>query len=124
MNRFGKVLLFLFVGNTVLFTLIKIYGGSIAWLIFAEVVLFVIAVLIKAQFSNPARLQKEAIAMGWVFVTTQRDPESGLKDVIFERDGLLARVSWSNETIGIVGSGAEFKSLRKLEESLICSGAG
>ena len=119
MNRFGKFLLFLFVGNTVLFTFMKIYGGSIALLIFAEVVLFALAVIIKAQFSNPARLQKEAIAMGWIFVTTQIDPESGLKEAIFERDGLLARVSWSNETIGIVGSGAEFKSLRKLEESLI-----
>ena len=104
--------------NTLLFTMAKLYDLSIVWVVLVELVAFAIFVVIRAMTSRAAVLQKQALLMGWEFLTMQRDPGTGYKDAVFERNGVLARVSYDKGTISLVGQQREFDSLAELEEWL------
>jgi hypothetical protein len=64
-------------------------------------------------------LQKQAVLMGWELLEMQRNLETGYKDAIFKRGGMLARVSWKRGTISLVGQPYEFDSLADLESWLV-----
>lgn len=118
MSKFAKFLLLLFLVNTLLFTLAKLYDISIVWAVMLELAAFAIWVTITATRSPAAVLQKQAVVMGWELREMQRDPETGYKDAIFERGGMLARVSWKRGTIALVGQPHEFHNLAELESWL------
>ncbi len=56
--------------------------------------------------------------MGWEYLRAERDPVSGYQDAIFERDGLLIRISWKMGTAQLVGSVEHFQSIAELEQQI------
>jgi hypothetical protein len=48
----------------------------------------------------------------------ERDSATGYQDAIFERDGMLIRISWKKGTVQIVGSADRFYSIAELEQKI------
>lgn len=118
MSRFAKFLIALAVVNTLLFTVAKIYDLSLVWVIVGELILALIVLAITIMASPARRLQRQAVLMGWQYLHAERDPASGFKDAIFERDGLLIRISWKKGTVQIVGLADQFQSIAELEQQI------
>ncbi len=118
MSRFAKFLIALAVGNTVLFTMARLFDLPLGWVIGAELLCLSIAVGIILMTSPARRLQRQAVLMGWEFVRAERDPVSGYQDAIFGRDGLLIRISWQMGTVQLAGSVDRFQSIAELEQKI------
>ena len=118
MSRFAKFLIALAVVNTLLFSMARIYDLPITWVIGGEIVCALIVLAIIMMTSPARRLQRQAVLMGWEFLRMERDSTTGYQDAIFERDGLLIRISWKEGTVQIVGSGEQFGSLAELEQRI------
>ncbi len=118
MSRFSKFLIALIVVNTVLFTVARIYDLSIVWVIGGELAFALIVLAITIMASPARRLQRQAVLMGWQYLRSDRDPASGYQDAIFERDGLLIRISWKKGTVQIVGSTGQFQSIAEIEQQI------
>ena len=48
----------------------------------------------------------------------EADHVTGYKDVVYQRDGVFARVSWQRGTVFLVGENVEFKNFADLEHWL------
>jgi hypothetical protein len=117
-SRLAKFLIALAVVNTLLFTVVKIYDLSIAWVVGLELACASIVLAIIVMSSPARRLQRQAVLMGWEFSHTEQEPGTGYRDAVFERDGLLIRISWSQGTVELIGSAGRFQSIAELEQKI------
>jgi hypothetical protein len=117
-SRFAKFLIALAVVNTLLFSMARIYDFPITWVIGGEFVCALIVLATIVMTSPARRLQRQAVLMGWEFLRMERDFKTGYQDAIFERDGLLIRISWKKGTVQVVGSADQFHSIAEVEQQI------
>ena len=116
--KFVKFLIFLLLINTLLFTLADWHGFSLLWVVLFELFVFLLVVVFMVAKSPARRLQRQAAVMGWSFHKMEADHVTGYKDVVYQRDGVFARVSWQRGTVFLVGENVEFKNFADLEHWL------
>jgi hypothetical protein len=96
----------------------RIYDFPITWVIGGEFVCALIVLATIVMTSPARRLQRQAVLMGWEFLRMERDFKTGYQDAIFERDGLLIRISWKKGTVQVVGSADQFHSIVEVEQQI------
>ena len=116
--KFVKFLIFLLLINTLLFTLADWHGFSLLWVVLFELFVFLLVVVFIVAKSPARRLQRQAAVMGWSLHKMEADHVTGYKDVVYQRDGVFARVSWQRGTVFLVGENVEFKNFADLEHWL------
>lgn len=114
-----KFLLLLLVVNTALFTVAKVIGFSIWWVLLAEVVLWVGYIMVKAWFDPTQKLVNQGAHMGWTAAGMVRSAD-GMREMLMKRDGMMVRVAYKEKALFIVEPRAEgpYRDFVELERVL------
>jgi hypothetical protein len=117
--RFIRFILILLVLNTLLFTGAKLANIPIWMVIAGEAVACAILIAWKAWFSSAQQLANQARLMGWEYREIESDV-NGYRDTLFERRGVVARISFQEKCIFIVNpeESGPYKDFIELERAL------
>lgn len=96
-----KFLLLALVVNTAVFTVAKIVGFSIWWVLPTSAVLWVGYILLKAWFDPTQTLVNQGAHMGWTAAGMVRGAD-GMREMLMKRDGMVVRVAYKEQALYIV----------------------
>lgn len=113
----------LFVVNTVLFTVAKLVGFSIWWVLLAEVALWVGYIMVKSWFHPTQQLVNQGAHMGWTAAGMVRGAD-GMREMLMKRDGMVVRVAYVEKAVYIVEPRVEgpYRDFVELEQILAVYG--
>jgi hypothetical protein len=96
MGRLILVVLLLLVNAALVLSGVALWQGVIV-----NIVLVPVLIVGSVLLSKPQRLAWQAQRLGWEFCGFERD-ESGFKDSLLARQGIVAKISWSRKCVFIV----------------------
>lgn len=121
--RFFLFLVVLCVVNTVLFTIATISDIPIWKVVIGEAIIFALWIFIRALRSPAQKLGKQGMSMGWTFAGLVKS-DSGLRDTLLERNGIVARISFEEKCVFIEKPAKEgpFRDFVEVERHLTSTG--